>query len=132
MRNNRRALTRFRRCNSQSSVGALQYHNARRGGSGTRDVLCRSCDSESRGTHAVLSRGDRLCAYLYGSATGIWNVGWITFWGVMLFNTLVAAGAFDKLRRWLIRQGTRDVRLQTIPFAWSSASAIHGPSLRRS
>jgi hypothetical protein len=37
--------------------------------------------------------GDGLRAYLYGSATGIWNVGWITFWGVMLFNTLVAAGA---------------------------------------
>src|SRR6516225_6249388 len=28
-------------------------------------------------------------AYLYGSATGVWNVDWITFWGVMLFNTLV-------------------------------------------
>ena len=33
--------------------------------------------------------GDGIRAYLYGSATGIWNVDWITFWGVMLFNTLV-------------------------------------------
>jgi lactate permease len=41
-------------------------------------------------------------AYLYGSATGVWNVDWITFWGVMLFNTLVMTGAFDKFRRWLI------------------------------
>src|SRR5581483_4558244 len=24
-------------------------------------------------------------AYLYGAATGVWNVDWITFWGVMLF-----------------------------------------------
>ena len=49
---------------------------------------------------------DGVRAYLYGSATGVWNVDWITFWGVMLFNTLVATGAFDKLRRWLIQQGT--------------------------
>ena len=27
-------------------------------------------------------------AYFYGSATGVWNVDWITFWGLMLFNTL--------------------------------------------
>ena len=40
-------------------------------------------------------------AYIYGAATAIWNVNWITFWGVMLFNTLVTTGAFDKLRRWL-------------------------------
>src|ERR1700728_3605120 len=32
---------------------------------------------------------DGTLAYLYGAATGIWNVDWITFWGVMLFNTLV-------------------------------------------
>jgi lactate permease len=32
-------------------------------------------------------------AYLYGSATGLWNVNWITFWGPVLFNTLVASGA---------------------------------------
>ena len=36
---------------------------------------------------------DGLRAYLYGSATGVWNVDWITFWGVMLFNTLVTTGA---------------------------------------
>src|SRR5579863_4561591 len=57
-------------------------------------------------------------AYLFGSLTGVWNVDWITFWGVMLFNTMVTTGAFDKLRRWLVQQGTRDVRVQTILFAW--------------
>jgi lactate permease len=70
--------------------------------------------------------GDGLLAYVYGSATGIWNVNWITFWGVMLFNTLVATGAFEKLRRWLIQQGTRDVRVQTILFAWAFGALLEG------
>jgi lactate permease len=70
--------------------------------------------------------GDGLNAYLYGSATGVWNVDWITFWGVMLFNTLVATGAFEKLRRWLVQQGTRDVRVQTILFAWAFGALLEG------
>ena len=70
--------------------------------------------------------GDGTLAYLYGSATGVWNVDWITFWGVMLFNTLVATGAFDKLRRWLVQQGTRDVRVQTILFAWAFGALLEG------
>jgi lactate permease len=70
--------------------------------------------------------GDGALAYLYGSATGIWNVDWITFWGVMLFNTLVTTGAFDKLRRWLVEQGTRDVRVQTILFAWAFGALLEG------
>jgi lactate permease len=65
-------------------------------------------------------------AYLYGSATGVWNVDWITFWGVMLFNTMVTTGAFDKLRRWLIAQGTQDVRVQTILFAWAFGALLEG------
>jgi lactate permease len=70
--------------------------------------------------------GDGLSAYLYGAATGVWNVDWITFWGVVLFNTLVTTGAFDKLRRWLIAQGTRDVRVQTILFAWAFGALLEG------
>jgi len=70
--------------------------------------------------------GDGVLAYLYGSATGVWNVDWITFWGVMLFNTIVTTGAFDKLRRWLIQQGTRDVRVQTILFAWAFGALLEG------
>jgi lactate permease len=69
---------------------------------------------------------DGLAAYVYGSATGIWNVNWITFWGVMLFNTLVMTGAFDKLRQWLIAQGTQDVRVQTILFAWAFGALLEG------
>jgi lactate permease len=70
--------------------------------------------------------GDGVRAYLYGSATGVWNVDWITFWGVMLFNTLVITGTFDKLRRWLVQQGTRDVRVQTILFAWAFGALLEG------
>jgi len=70
--------------------------------------------------------GDGVRAYLYGSATGVWNVDWITFWGVMLFNTLVTTGSFDKLRRWLLQQGTRDVRVQTILFAWAFGALLEG------
>ena len=70
--------------------------------------------------------GDGGLAWLYGAATGIWNVNWITFWGVMLFNTLAATGAFDKLRRWLIAQGTLDVRVQTILFAWAFGALLEG------
>ena len=69
---------------------------------------------------------DGLRAYAYGSATGVWNVDWITFWGVMLFNTMVTTGAFDKLRRWLISQGTQDVRVQTILFAWAFGALLEG------
>jgi len=69
---------------------------------------------------------DGLLAYAYGAATGVWNVNWITFWGVMLFNTLVTTGAFDKLRRWLIAQGTQDVRVQTILFAWAFGALLEG------
>ena len=69
---------------------------------------------------------DGILAYVYGAATGIWNVNWITFWGVMLFNTLVVTGTFDKLRRWLIAQGTQDVRVQTILFAWAFGALLEG------
>jgi lactate permease len=69
---------------------------------------------------------DGIRAYLYGSATGVWNVDWITFWGVMLFNTLVVTGTFDKLRRWLIAQATQDVRVQTILFAWAFGALLEG------
>jgi lactate permease len=70
--------------------------------------------------------GEGALAYLYGSATGIWNVDWITFWGVMLFNTLAATGTFDKFRRWLIAKGTQDVRVQTILFAWAMGALLEG------
>lgn len=65
-------------------------------------------------------------AYLYGSATGIWNVDWITFWGVVLFNTLVVTGMFERFRRWILSHGTRDVRVQTILYAWAFGALLEG------
>jgi lactate permease len=69
---------------------------------------------------------DGMHAYLYGSATGIWNVDWITFWGLILFNTLSISGIFENFRRWLIAQGTMDVRVQTILFAWAFGALLEG------
>jgi lactate permease len=69
---------------------------------------------------------DGSLAYLYGSATGVWNVDWITFWGLILFNTLSITGVFENFRRWLIAQGSLDVRVQTILFAWAFGALLEG------
>jgi L-lactate transport len=74
--------------------------------------------------HMPLDDGMR--AYLYGSATGVWNVNWITFWGVVLFNTLTLTGVFENFRRWLISKGTMDVRVQTMLFAWAFGALLEG------
>jgi lactate permease len=65
-------------------------------------------------------------AYLYGAATGVWNVDWITFWGLVLFNTLSITGLFESFRRWLIAQGSMDVRVQTMLFAWAFGALLEG------
>jgi lactate permease len=65
-------------------------------------------------------------AYFYGAATGVWNVDWITFWGMMLFNTLSISGLFENFRRWLISKGSLDVRVQTILFAWAFGALLEG------
>jgi lactate permease len=65
-------------------------------------------------------------AYLYGAATGVWNVDWITLWGMVLFNTLAVSGVFENFRRWLIAQGTLDVRVQTMLFAWAFGALLEG------
>ena len=65
-------------------------------------------------------------AYLFGAATGVWNVDWITFWGMVLFNTLAVSGVFENFRRWLIAQGSMDVRVQTMLFAWAFGALLEG------
>src|SRR5215469_3986760 len=70
--------------------------------------------------------GDGVRAYIYGAATGMWNVNWITFWGLMLFNTLGVSGVFENFRRWLISQGTLDIRVQTMLFAWAFGALLEG------
>lgn len=74
--------------------------------------------------HMPLAEGAR--AYLYGSATGVWNVDWITFWGVVLFNTLNVTGVFGRFTRWITAHGTRDVRVQTILLAWALGALLEG------
>ncbi len=40
----------------------------------------------------------------------LWPAGWNVFWAVVVRNALVPTGAFDDFRRWLICQGTADIR----------------------
>ena len=65
-------------------------------------------------------------AFLYGGMNGAWSVDWITLWGVVLFNTLVVTGTFEKFRLWLISIGTIDVRVQTMLFAWAFGALLEG------
>jgi lactate permease len=65
-------------------------------------------------------------AYLYGSATGVWAVDWIVFWGLIIFNTLVVTGSFDRFKAWLVSQATADVRIQTLLLAWAFGALLEG------
>src|SRR5215472_11340319 len=67
-----------------------------------------------------------VAAYVLGALTGIWAVNWITFWGLVLFNTLMATGTFESFRTWLVSQGTADVRVQTLLFAWAFGALLEG------
>ncbi len=70
--------------------------------------------------------GPTLRAYLYGSATGVLAVDWITFWGVVIFNTLVVTGVFTTFQRWLVSQATADVRVQAMLLAWAFGALLEG------
>jgi lactate permease len=65
-------------------------------------------------------------SYGLGAATGIWSVDWIVFWGVIIYNTLVVTGAFENFKRWLIRQATADIRVQTLLMAWAFGALMEG------
>lgn len=70
--------------------------------------------------------GNGITSYLIGSANGIWAVDWITFWGVVIFNTLKLTGLFDTFKNWLVKQATADVRVQAILLAWSLGALLEG------
>nr|WP_207711730.1 L-lactate permease [Sulfobacillus harzensis] len=70
--------------------------------------------------------GTGLHAYVLGSLTGFWNIDWITFWGVVIFNTLMLTGVFDTFKSWLVSQATADIRVQTILLAWSLGALLEG------
>ena len=64
--------------------------------------------------------------YFYGGLTGMWVIDWITFWGLIIFNTLVLTGEFDRFKSWLIHHATGDIRIQTIMLAWSFGALLEG------
>jgi lactate permease len=70
--------------------------------------------------------GGTFGAWAIGAGTGIWSIDWITFWGVIIYNTLVRTGAFEDFRHWLVAQATRDVRVQTILLAWALGALLEG------
>lgn len=70
--------------------------------------------------------GNAFGAYGLGAATGFWSIDWIVFWGVVIYNTLVVTGAFEDFKRWLIRQATADIRVQTILMAWAFGALMEG------
>jgi lactate permease len=74
--------------------------------------------------HAPL--GDTLKSYLYGGLTGFWVIDWITFWGLIIFNTLVLTGLFDRFKSWMVHHSTADIRIQTIMLAWAFGALLEG------
>lgn len=69
---------------------------------------------------------DTLKSYLYGGLTGFWAIDWITFWGLIIFNTLVLTGRFDRFKQWMIHHATADIRIQTIMLAWAFGALLEG------
>jgi lactate permease len=65
-------------------------------------------------------------SYLYGGLTGVWVIDWITFWGLMIFNTLVMTGDFERFKHWMIHHATADIRIQTIMLAWAFGALLEG------
>jgi lactate permease len=70
--------------------------------------------------------GDTLLAYLYGGLTGAWVIDWITFWGLIIFNTLVLTGDFDRFKKWMLHHATADIRVQTIMLGWAFGALLEG------
>jgi L-lactate transport len=74
--------------------------------------------------HAPLA--NTVKSYFFGALTGIWSIDWITFWGLIIFNTLVLTGNFDRFKNWLIHHTTADIRIQTIMLAWAFGALLEG------
>jgi lactate permease len=70
--------------------------------------------------------GGTFGAWGVGAGTGIWSIDWITFWGVIIYNTLVRTGSFGDFRRWIVAQATADVRVQAILLAWALGALLEG------
>jgi lactate permease len=69
---------------------------------------------------------DVLKSFLFGGLTGVWAIDWITFWGLIIFNTLVLTGDFGRFKDWLVHHATFDIRIQTIMLAWAFGALLEG------
>jgi lactate permease len=69
---------------------------------------------------------DVLKSFLYGGLTGVWAINWITFWGLIIFNTLELTGDFGRFKTWLVHHATFDIRIQTIMLAWAFGALLEG------
>jgi lactate permease len=65
-------------------------------------------------------------AYLFGGLQGAWAVDWITFWGLVIFNTLVVTGEFERFKTWVVHHATGDIRIQTLMIAWAFGALLEG------
>jgi lactate permease len=74
--------------------------------------------------HAPLA--STMKSYFYGGMTGFWNIDWITFWGLIIFNTLVLTGEFERFKDWMVHHATADIRVQTIMMAWAFGALLEG------
>lgn len=70
--------------------------------------------------------GGTLKAYGLGAATGLWSVGWIVFWGLIIYNTLVTMGSLAALRDWLVMAAGPDIRVQVLVLAWAFGALLEG------
>jgi lactate permease len=70
--------------------------------------------------------GTTFGAWAIGAGSGVWAIDWITFWGVIIYNTLVETGAFGDFKRWLVAHATADIRVQTILMAWALGALLEG------
>lgn len=74
--------------------------------------------------HAPLT--NTLKSYLFGGLTGVWSIDWITFWALIIFNTLVLMGSFGRFKDWMVHHATADIRIQTIMLAWAFGALLEG------
>jgi len=74
--------------------------------------------------HAPLA--SMLKSYVLGGLTGFWVIDWITFWGLMIFNTMVLTGVFERFKNWMVHHATADIRIQTIMLAWAFGALLEG------
>lgn len=61
-------------------------------------------------------------AYFYGCLQGAWVIDWITFWGLVIFNTLTLTGDFGRFKNWTVDRPP--------PTFASRPSCLPGPSAR--